>query len=321
MPFGSAVKPMPEPILQREDAPVFLAIADSFCAQTTQRWARRFDRESWRRFVRQTEDMLQRFEVIGMDDFALFAPPSASEHATFVSCHFTPEKTWSVIPRERFYRQNGRGSQSGAGRWGVWGSVGCDDPGCNDGLRGGGVWDSGGARSYADGAARDCAAIRGGASSAGSYADGGGTLSFVVSTTDGAQVANVVGMANAAATVNDGPAWASEDGEVLYLGNSRRETLLAGVNAHFAQSLNESADHLSVMLTFLAFLMQNNMLKEAHQYLYEHFEWLPEYRSTLLRVAPCAWFYALLLDLVIRIKSAPIQGFYGSYCCQLESRN
>jgi hypothetical protein len=93
-----------------------------------------------------------------------------------------------------------------------------------------------------------------------------------------------------------------------------REASRASVLAYFARSYDVSDDHLSVMLTYLAFLVHNKLFAEAHRYIAEHFEWLPAYRSDLLSAAPHACFYAVLLDLVIRISAAPMQKLYCGSC-------
>jgi hypothetical protein len=267
-----------EPILQRKDALIFLAIADSFCAQTTQRWAQRFDRENWQGFVRQTEDLLKRFGITGMDDLALLTPPSDQEHTAFTRCYFVPEKAWTLIPQEQFYRRGVSGRS------------------CKRALAGGGS----GSGCCADGGSTGNDSVDGSSASGGSMG-GNGDYSASGVGSDG-------GSCPASGTV--------VGGELAPIKNHQHETLLASVGAHLAKSLDESADHFSVMLTYLAFLVHNSLLDEAHHYLCNHFEWLPEYRSALTRVAPYACFYALLLDLIIRIRNACLESYYWRYSCQ-----
>jgi TorA maturation chaperone TorD len=83
--------------------------------------------------------------------------------------------------------------------------------------------------------------------------------------------------------------------------------MLMSMGAQLAQMSSERPDHLSVMLDFLALLVCNGLFEEAQLYLCEHLEWLPRYKRDLLERAPFAWFYAVLLDVLIRLRASDAQ--------------
>jgi hypothetical protein len=326
---------MSQAALSCEDAMLFLAVADSFSLKQAKRWERRLSKDSWSRIIRQTEQLFKRLDITGMDNIALYTLPTQQEHLRFASCHLAPDKVWSCLPLEQAYRQKRRGDISNFDLFafnkchvlinGSHNNAPANGGAATLSLNTGSCWffqnkpikyaeknaDDHGTQ-FTQTNTQPVLAITGK-----NLASKGVAPRSVVSgnlATEGAEVGNVAPGNIAAGNIAAGSATSGNIAQMLPDSrfSARHLAALTGVWQHLTDSYEERSDHLSVILSFMAFLVHNRLFAEAHCLLANHLEWLPDYKRDLLNIAPYASFYALLLDMITRIKTAPLLQYHCS---------